>query len=194
MAERKDGIKSFFAKQQPSPAKPKGAGSGGFTQAFKEDKKPVVKEEAVPAVKEETKPDVTESKAAAADVKAVAEPKAEPVDEDDDIVLLDTAPSQSVKSESSKPLSSQRSSQDSKPEPATPIKRKRGDERGGHQTKIIRATPKEEKKGVGRHRRAELTPATVHHELLQVAAQVGLYNTVDCSLLCSLYHVRVHIT
>ncbi|WOO78038.1 Embryonic stem cell-specific 5-hydroxymethylcytosine-binding protein [Vanrija pseudolonga] len=146
VAERKDGIKSFFAKQQPSPAKPKGAGSGGFTQAFKEDKKPVIKEEAVPAVKEETKPDVTETKPAAADVKAGTEPKAEPVD-DDDIVLLDTAPSQSVKSESSKPASSQRSSQDSKPEPATPGKRKRGDERGGHQTKIIRQTPKEEKKG-----------------------------------------------
>ncbi|TXT13263.1 hypothetical protein VHUM_00630 [Vanrija humicola] len=170
VAERKDGIKSFFAKQQPSPAKPKGSGSGNFSQAFKEDSKdskavvkeevkpegesepdPEAKTEVEPEAKEETKPETTEGKPSVADVKPPAppaEPEAQTLDDDeDDVVLLDTAPSQSSKSESSKPPLSQRSSQESKPQVATPAKRKRGDERGGHQTKIIRPQPKEEKKG-----------------------------------------------
>lgn len=157
MAERKDGIKSFFMKQSPKkaagagdkpPPKPiskaelmgKEAGGGDVKKEekdVKEEEKPAVNKEEEPDIKEEDKPDI---EAAKADVKG-AEGEVKPDDKklgqrgkakpEPEVIDVDEEPSSQ-----SQPSSSQG-------------KRKREDTRGGRQTKVVRQTPKEQPKEEG---------------------------------------------
>ena len=139
VSERSDGIKSFFQKQAPSPAKAKGnTGMSNFSQADKATKK--VKKEERRATKDE--PDIRE---------VVEEIKTEVKDGDEKIEVKGAGDD----SNAPNPSASADEKPEMKQEKSTPSKRKRSDaledehdegatkaksaeKRGGHQTKIIR--------------------------------------------------------
>jgi hypothetical protein len=139
VAERKDGIKSFFAKQSPKkapamagkpPPKPiskaelMGEGEAEAEAEAKPDVKTEVKEEAKPDVKEEAKPDVKEE--ANPEVKEESKLDGKPD------VTPDNKPDPSPEVI------------DVDAEPSSQGKRKREpDRRGGRQTKVARPEPKD---------------------------------------------------
>lgn len=139
VAERKDGIKSFFMKQSPKkapaddkpPPKPitKAHLFGNAAKEEQEEKPPDVKEEDKPSVeeekagKEEAKVNETDEEAVKQDATAKpTQPDTKPVPE---VIDVDDEPEPSSQSSTSQ-------------------KRKREDKRGGRQTKIVRPSPKEE--------------------------------------------------
>ncbi|TXT09547.1 uncharacterized protein COLE_03481 [Cutaneotrichosporon oleaginosum] len=162
VAERKDGIKSFFAKQSPkkasaAPGKPPPKPvTRADLMGEAEEVRPTVKAEAKPDVKAEAKPDTKEedkphikSEAKpdlAADASPTITPDAKPTleasqDEAKPESRLDVNPTPEVIDVDAE-LAGSQSSQ------GAPGKRKReAERRGGRQTKVARPAPQEDKGG-----------------------------------------------
>ena len=174
VSERSDGIKSFFQKQAPSPAKTKGNGDkSNFSQADK----------GVKAVKKES---AHEPKHALETRKAVEEIKAEVDDGDVKVEVKGAGDDSNAPNPSATPDEKPELKQDG----GTPSKRKRSDapddgledstdkakgaeKRGGRQTKVIRRSDSEDANKAVSHLYhlavspgcSKLTEATIHNQL-----------------------------
>jgi hypothetical protein len=139
VSERSDGIKSFFQKQAPSPAKSKGiTGKSNFSQADK-GSQGVKKESAAGVNKQsDTKKAVEEMKTEVDDGEVKIEVKGAGDDSNAPNPSASADEKPAIKQEKSTPSKRKRTDAPDDDSEEGGVKRKATEKRGGHQTKVIR--------------------------------------------------------